>query len=201
MKAPALLAKPSLRRSWTDSEGIRGAAAEVIAASDFVEGWVLTPTMGTSAQPDAREEKRAKFKAAAMFKLKLQQADKIEGYPHLYQRSVVTAEIREDGEPPSQGKKHTVQAYIYHKPDCKRGHRIPSGDWLKRGEQQPNVAASADWHGGTSTPTFGFGQRVLEIAREASSPRGRLLRAASSSSMDLDDDDDAELEELLPAYF
>ena len=70
VKAPALLAKPSLRRSWTDSEGIRGAAAEVIAASDFVEGWVLTPTMGTSAQPDAREEKRAKFKAAAMFKLK-----------------------------------------------------------------------------------------------------------------------------------
>mmetsp|Transcript_20888 Transcript_20888/g.49558 ORF Transcript_20888/g.49558 Transcript_20888/m.49558 type:complete len:113 (-) Transcript_20888:171-509(-) len=56
------------------------------------------------------------------FPQKLVEADRIEGYPHLYQRAIVEVET-------AGGVR---KAYVYHRPDAKRDILVPNGDWLQR---------------------------------------------------------------------
>lgn len=89
-----------------------------IKPTDFVKGWFLSPTIKPNDKP---------FKAEALLQLKLMQADKIEDYPRLYQRSWVTVELLDPG---SGSQQVQVQAFVYHQAICNEGCRIKSGDWL-----------------------------------------------------------------------
>jgi len=69
---------------------------------------------------------------AEAFAMKMLEADRIEGYPKFYQRSVVQTE-RSDGGPP-------IRAWMYHRRLDQLGREsecIASGDWLRRAEAKP----------------------------------------------------------------
>ena len=66
-----------------------------------------------------------------IFQPRLAEADKIEGYPDLYDRSVVDVEVLD----PSGQPLGTEQAWVYHRTgtfERSAEKRIPDGDWLSR---------------------------------------------------------------------
>eukprot|EP00756_Hemistasia_phaeocysticola_P065475 Hpha_TRINITY_DN8580_c0_g1::TRINITY_DN8580_c0_g1_i1::g.146312::m.146312 len=54
---------------------------------------------------------------------KMKDADRIEGYPSYYSRSVVEALTAEGVRLP---------CFVYHRPDCCKSDVVPGGDWLCR---------------------------------------------------------------------
>jgi gamma-glutamylcyclotransferase (GGCT)/AIG2-like uncharacterized protein YtfP len=144
-----------------------------ITPLDFIEGWVVSTASTTN-------DTRAHSKAAAMFQLKLMQADKIEGYPHLYQRSATTAVLLKESQVGSNkaGSKQQVQAFIYHRAGCKRHCRIASGDWLKR--DTPSAEAAI----GPTSPS-GCGSRHENSLRQGIHFRHSRLEANSPATRKL----------------
>eukprot|EP00927_Polykrikos_kofoidii_P051786 TRINITY_DN45574_c0_g1_i1.p1 TRINITY_DN45574_c0_g1~~TRINITY_DN45574_c0_g1_i1.p1 ORF type:complete len:661 (-),score=107.08 TRINITY_DN45574_c0_g1_i1:71-2053(-) len=143
---------------WTQSfcEGLNAEAALLFGASLYVEsypslcleqtrcsvrGTLLTPPMdATGRRPDPD-----------VMRAKLAEADRIEGYPGLYDRAVVSVEVLDSHQaetaesdtatcatvaaPGKAARSRRRRAYVYHRTnrfDRSQVHCIADGDWLSR---------------------------------------------------------------------
>ncbi|CAJ1328801.1 unnamed protein product [Effrenium voratum] len=113
--------------AWTKpfNEGMEAQEAFLPGASLYVDGpYPALCLEETSCS--VRGALLTPSRSGALMAAKLAEADKIEGYPDLYSRSVATV-LGADGSP------HT--AYVYHRTgrvDRAKSQRIADGDWLSR---------------------------------------------------------------------
>lgn len=101
-------------------------AATLPGASLYVEGYPAVNFEETRCSVRGVLLRPKGFDVAEVMAAKLAEADRIEGYPDLYERAIVTVNT-ERGE--------ALPAYVYHRTgrtDRKSSVRIPDGDWLSR---------------------------------------------------------------------
>lgn len=115
--------------AWTKSfcDGLQAEAAILPGASLYVESFPAVSlertrcsVRGVLLRVPAGDD------AQAVLNAKLREADKIEGYPDLYDRSVRTVQTISGA---------ACKAYVYHRTgriDRENRVRIPDGDWLSR---------------------------------------------------------------------
>jgi len=114
--------------AWTKSfcEGMEAEAATLSGASLYVEGYAALCFEETRCSVRGVLLRPTGLEAPSVMSSKLVEADRIEGYPDLYDRAIVTVHT-EHGE--------AVPAYVYHRTgrfDRSASQRIPDGDWLSR---------------------------------------------------------------------
>lgn len=112
--------------SWTKAfcEGMAAEAAALPGASLYVDG--SYPAVNFEETRCSVRGVLLKPEDPSAFPGKLAEADKVEGYPDLYERAVVPVQT-ESGS--------LVHAYVYHRTgrtDRVKSVRIPDGDWLSR---------------------------------------------------------------------
>jgi len=138
-------------QAWTS--GMKATRAKVHDAKLYFDTYpfvFLDKYKGETHQQDACDEHKnfvvgylMSCETKEQFEQKLAYGDKIEGYPHEYQRDVVTAVREEDGE--------RVACYIYHRySGVKLSTPILTGDWQSRNKETAVIqsAFKPSWHTG-----------------------------------------------------